>query len=227
MDRLRSEIEELFDELWQRAALLRPPARVPAAGRLQPHGEPAELHVVVELPGVDPETSRSSSTATTLVVSQACAAAPRRAGRYRQVEIEYGPVLSGASRSARTSTPAAARSTYERGMLTVVLPVATQPAQPQSGGPDRQIEVRRAVSRRPRTAELPAVLPVLPLKETVVFPQSMTPLAIGQERSVRLDRRRRRRRPDARARRRAATPTSSARAGTTSTTSAPRPSSTR
>jgi ATP-dependent Lon protease len=32
----------------------------------------------------------------------------------------------------------------------------------------------------------PAELPVLPLKETVVFPQSMTPLAIGQERSVRL-----------------------------------------
>jgi ATP-dependent Lon protease len=34
--------------------------------------------------------------------------------------------------------------------------------------------------------ELPAVLPVLPLKETVVFPQSMAPLAIGQERSIRL-----------------------------------------
>ena len=34
--------------------------------------------------------------------------------------------------------------------------------------------------------ELPAALPVLPLKETVVFPQSMTPLAIGQARSVRL-----------------------------------------
>ena len=34
--------------------------------------------------------------------------------------------------------------------------------------------------------ELPAVLPVLPLKDTVVFPQSMAPLAIGQERSVRL-----------------------------------------
>jgi ATP-dependent Lon protease len=32
----------------------------------------------------------------------------------------------------------------------------------------------------------PATLPVLPLKETVVFPQSMAPLAIGQERSVRL-----------------------------------------
>ena len=30
------------------------------------------------------------------------------------------------------------------------------------------------------------VLPILPLKETVVFPDSMTPLAIGQERSVKL-----------------------------------------
>ena len=34
--------------------------------------------------------------------------------------------------------------------------------------------------------EIPSTLPVLPLKETVVFPQSMTPLAIGQERSIRL-----------------------------------------
>ena len=34
--------------------------------------------------------------------------------------------------------------------------------------------------------EFPVALPVLPLKETVVFPQSMAPLAIGQERSVRL-----------------------------------------
>jgi ATP-dependent Lon protease len=34
--------------------------------------------------------------------------------------------------------------------------------------------------------EYPIALPVLPLKEMVVFPQSMTPLAIGQDRSVRL-----------------------------------------
>ncbi|HWE80338.1 MAG TPA: LON peptidase substrate-binding domain-containing protein, partial [Gaiellaceae bacterium] len=34
--------------------------------------------------------------------------------------------------------------------------------------------------------ELPARLPVLALKDTVVFPQSMMPLAIGQERSIRL-----------------------------------------
>jgi ATP-dependent Lon protease len=35
-------------------------------------------------------------------------------------------------------------------------------------------------------AETPSRLPVLPLKETVVFPESMTPLAVGQERSVKL-----------------------------------------
>ena len=35
-------------------------------------------------------------------------------------------------------------------------------------------------------AELPGTLPVLPLKETVAFPNSMTPLAVGQERSVQL-----------------------------------------
>jgi ATP-dependent Lon protease len=34
--------------------------------------------------------------------------------------------------------------------------------------------------------QLPATLPVLPLKETVVFPESMMPLAIGQERSIKL-----------------------------------------
>jgi ATP-dependent Lon protease len=34
--------------------------------------------------------------------------------------------------------------------------------------------------------ELPRALPVLPLKETVVFPDSATPLAVGQERSIKL-----------------------------------------
>ncbi len=38
----------------------------------------------------------------------------------------------------------------------------------------------------PSPADVPAQLPVLPLKETVVFPESMTPLAVGQDRSVKL-----------------------------------------
>jgi ATP-dependent Lon protease len=38
----------------------------------------------------------------------------------------------------------------------------------------------------PGELEIPSTLPVLPLKETVVFPESVSPLAIGQERSVKL-----------------------------------------
>ena len=38
----------------------------------------------------------------------------------------------------------------------------------------------------PQDASLPAVLPVLPLRDSVTFPDTLTPLAIGQERSVRL-----------------------------------------
>jgi ATP-dependent Lon protease len=38
----------------------------------------------------------------------------------------------------------------------------------------------------PSDVQIPQVLPILPLRETVVFPESMTPLAIGQERSIKL-----------------------------------------
>jgi len=36
------------------------------------------------------------------------------------------------------------------------------------------------------TPPLPATLPVLPLRDTVTFPDTLTPLAVGQERSIRL-----------------------------------------
>ena len=34
--------------------------------------------------------------------------------------------------------------------------------------------------------KLPDALPVLPLKDTVTFPETVTPLAVGQERSIQL-----------------------------------------
>jgi ATP-dependent Lon protease len=49
---------------------------------------------------------------------------------------------------------------------------------------DFDVETEPALAQA--SYEVPSHLPVLPLKETVVFPNSMTPLAIGQERSVAL-----------------------------------------
>jgi ATP-dependent Lon protease len=45
-------------------------------------------------------------------------------------------------------------------------------------------DVAEAVAGRAEV--LPATLPVLPLKDTVAFPDTLTPLAVGQDRSVRL-----------------------------------------
>ena len=47
------------------------------------------------------------------------------------------------------------------------------------GNPAREIEVGAR-------QDLPQTLPVLPLRETVPFPDTLTPLAIGQERSIQL-----------------------------------------
>ena len=49
---------------------------------------------------------------------------------------------------------------------------------------DLEFETTEAAA--PDAIEIPSTLPVLPLKEMVVFPDSATPLAIGQERSIAL-----------------------------------------
>src|ERR687892_1623911 len=46
-------------------------------------------------------------------------------------------------------------------------------------------DVEEAVRAR-RDGDLPTALPVLPLKELVAYPDTLTPLAVGQERSTRL-----------------------------------------
>jgi hypothetical protein len=51
---------------------------------------------------------------------------------------------------------------------------------------DVDIDFETTEAPDPDDVEIPASLPVLPLKEMVVFPDSATPLAIGQERSIAL-----------------------------------------
>ena len=120
-DRLQGEIQELIDELWQvpRFSGLRRGFR-PQVDVLR-SDEPAELRVVVELAGVDPETVQIYADDRTLVL-----AGERRrtcAGRYQQMEIEYGPFQRRIPLAERVD-PSEARADYRRGLLTITLPIA-------------------------------------------------------------------------------------------------------
>ncbi len=75
-------------------------------------------------------------------------------------------------------------------MLTIELPIVAKPAAADTRrdrrGDAGVSELSFEEQLEQGDVEIPPVLPVLPLKETVIFPQSVSPLAIGQERSVKL-----------------------------------------
>jgi HSP20 family protein len=125
-DRLRGEIDELFAELWQVPRF----AGVGRAFRPQVDcfrtEEPPELTVIVELPGVEPETVEIVATGRTLVVAGE-RQRPRQEGRiYQQMEIDYGRFEREIALAVDVDT-AQARATYGRGLLTIVLPLAKRP----------------------------------------------------------------------------------------------------
>jgi HSP20 family protein len=125
IDRLHDEIRELVDDLWQ------VPRFVVARRGIRPNvdcirsEDPPELHVVVELPGVDPTQIKVVAADRVLVVAgERCR--PRVAGRYQQMELEYGPFQRRIPIDEPVDT-AAATARYEQGLLTVVLPIAAKP----------------------------------------------------------------------------------------------------
>ena len=84
--------------------------------------DPPALHLLVELPGVDPEAVRIVAVETTLVISGVRERPHPNAARYHQVEIEYGPferrIELGEDLDA--DEPNAA---YEAGMLRIEVPL--------------------------------------------------------------------------------------------------------
>jgi len=126
IDRLHDEINELVDELWN------VPRFVVARRGFRPNvdcirsGDPPALHVIVELPGVDPAAIKVIAADRVLVVAGE-RRRPKVSGRYQQMEVEYGPFQRRISLAEPVDT-AAATARYERGLLTVVLPIAPKPA---------------------------------------------------------------------------------------------------
>jgi HSP20 family protein len=123
IDKLQVEIEELFADLWQvpRFAGLRqgPRPNVDCFHTDDPH----TLTVVVELPGVDPESIQIAAGERLLLVAGE-RNRPRVPGRvYQQMEIEYG-TFQRQVRLLEDIDPSHASASFDNGVLTIVLPVA-------------------------------------------------------------------------------------------------------
>jgi HSP20 family protein len=86
--------------------------------------DPPALHLILELPGVDPAAVRIVAAGTALVVS-GVRERPHPAGaRYHQVEIEYGP-FERTIELAEDVDADAATATYEAGMLRLEVPLTS------------------------------------------------------------------------------------------------------
>jgi HSP20 family protein len=140
IDELQQQIQELFNDLWQvpRFSGLRAGFR-PEADCYRTD-DPAELHIIVELPGIDPDRVEVVVSGRTLMIAGARARPDVPGARVLQMELQHGP-FQRQLQLAEDVDPARATASYERGLLTITLPVLKSPAQ--------QERVAIDVTRRP------------------------------------------------------------------------------
>jgi len=84
--------------------------------------DPPTLHLLLELPGVDPDVVRIVALGSALVVSGVRERPHPRGARYQQVEIEYGP-FERRIELAEDVDADAATAIYEAGMLRLEVPL--------------------------------------------------------------------------------------------------------
>ena len=125
------EIEQLFADLWQVFPFSRSLRRGyrPQVDVYRSE-DPPTLTVQVELPGVDPSDVQLVAAPQALLIAGE-RRRPKDCGHYQQLEIDYGPFQRQIT-LAEDVDPEAASATYERGILTVRLPIAPRPAPRES-----------------------------------------------------------------------------------------------
>ena len=129
MDRLRSEMEELFADLCQVPRLVG--HRRGFRPRLDVYrtDDPRAIHVVVELAGIDPSHVELSFADGMLVITGARRREAKGQAVYQQMEMDYGPFQRHVEIDERID-PDGIEAAYDRGLLRIVLPVATRRARP-------------------------------------------------------------------------------------------------
>ena len=202
-ERMRREMDELFGDVFERAALA---PRSAAASRPRVDvfyaGDPPRAVVTPSWPASTPTSSASRSRAASCVIAGQRRPADAEGRVYQQLEIEHGPFrraiqlgadvvaeeARGDLRGRHPARRAAARAAASARTRSVPIEVAREPTD-DAERRDRRSPAATSGARgrgRRRRASCPATLPVLPLRETVPFPDTLTPLAVGQERSVQL-----------------------------------------
>jgi HSP20 family protein len=122
VDKVQEEIEELFADLWQVPRFSGPRHGFRPNVDCFHTDEPHALTVVVELPGVEPQSVRVVAGERLLLVTGE-RKRPQVPGRvYQQVEIEYGP-FQRQVRLVEDVDPERAHARFEQGVLTIELPV--------------------------------------------------------------------------------------------------------
>jgi HSP20 family protein len=121
------EIEQLFADLWQVFPFSRGLRRgYRPQVDVYRSDDPPTLTVVIELPGVDPDDVQLIAGPQALLIAGE-RRRPKNCGHYQQMEIDYGPFQRQIT-LAENIDPEDASATYERGILTVRLPVGPRPA---------------------------------------------------------------------------------------------------
>ena len=130
-DDAAEEIEQLFADLWQVFPFSRGMRRGyrPEVDVYRTE-DPPSLTVVVELPGVDPNQVQVVVSPKALLIAGE-RSRPKDRGHYQQMEIDYGPFQRQVT-LAEDVDPEGSTASYDRGLLTVELPIAPRPAPRQS-----------------------------------------------------------------------------------------------
>jgi HSP20 family protein len=125
VDRLKTEMEELFADLCQVPRLVASRRGFRPAVDVYRAEDPPVVIVVVELAGVDPADTELALADGTLVVRGARRRSTQR--RILHMEIDYGSFERQVS-LPETVDAEAAEASYVRGLLVVTLPIAERPS---------------------------------------------------------------------------------------------------